>query len=292
MIATVAARLGREPSFVYDRIRLLDLILPAQDLFRSGEIMLGHAIVLARLSQDDQRRAIETEDALFTREHVLDFDPAGDGRGRERRKTRTVRETGRGSTAGCGSTSTLRTSRNCSPTQPRRSPTSRAEDEARADHVRLPRPPRREGRRGPHLRSWSWKRADGKPGSKTCENSVLGVIVVGPGRGETFQVCIDKSGARCTGRGRDEGGREEGEAEVVWQGLRARPRESSAEAKRLAAHRAEQQSTKRCAPSGKSRAGDLKLVAGAVGKMKVKTTGSVADALVKVRRATTCRSRR
>ena len=41
----------------------------------------------------------------------------------------------------------------------------------------------------------SWKRADGKHGSKTCENSVLGVIVVGPGRGETFQVCIDKK--RC-----------------------------------------------------------------------------------------------
>lgn len=38
----------------------------------------------------------------------------------------------------------------------------------------------------------SWKRADGRHGSKTCEHSVTGVIVVGPGRGEAFKVCTEK----------------------------------------------------------------------------------------------------
>jgi hypothetical protein len=42
----------------------------------------------------------------------------------------------------------------------------------------------------------SWKRADGKHGSKTCDHSVVGVVVVGPERGEAFRVCIAKE--KCT----------------------------------------------------------------------------------------------
>jgi hypothetical protein len=38
----------------------------------------------------------------------------------------------------------------------------------------------------------SWKRADGKEGSKPCPRSVTGVVVAGPGRGEAFDVCVSK----------------------------------------------------------------------------------------------------
>jgi hypothetical protein len=41
----------------------------------------------------------------------------------------------------------------------------------------------------------SWKRADGKAHTKTCDRSVIGMIVIGPGRGEALRVCVDKK--RC-----------------------------------------------------------------------------------------------
>ncbi len=37
-----------------------------------------------------------------------------------------------------------------------------------------------------------WKRADGLHDSKTCDRSVLGVVVVGPEYGQAFQVCVNK----------------------------------------------------------------------------------------------------
>jgi hypothetical protein len=43
--------------------------------------------------------------------------------------------------------------------------------------------------------SQSWKRADGKEKSKTCEHSVLGVVVAGDGQGETLQVCVAATSA-------------------------------------------------------------------------------------------------
>ena len=77
--------------------------LPAQDLL-TGEIMPGHAIVLARPLQDDQRRAIETEDALFRgRAQCSISDPRKWRRGRERRKTQIVwAEPGSGIDRRCG----------------------------------------------------------------------------------------------------------------------------------------------------------------------------------------------
>jgi hypothetical protein len=40
--------------------------------------------------------------------------------------------------------------------------------------------------------SQSWKRADGDAKSKTCEHSVLGVVVAGEGYGDTLQVCVNR----------------------------------------------------------------------------------------------------
>jgi hypothetical protein len=38
----------------------------------------------------------------------------------------------------------------------------------------------------------SWKRADGEFRSKKCDHAVLGFVAVGPRRGEAFEVCISK----------------------------------------------------------------------------------------------------
>src|SRR4029078_9234404 len=42
----------------------------------------------------------------------------------------------------------------------------------------------------------SWKRADGERRSKKCEHSIVGVVVVGPRRGESLQVCIAREKGR------------------------------------------------------------------------------------------------
>jgi len=53
-----------------------------------------------------------------------------------------------------------------------------------------------EARDGKTFGPRSWKRADGNVGSKTCELSTTGVVMVGPHRGEAFAVCVAKE--KCT----------------------------------------------------------------------------------------------
>jgi len=57
-VARVAARIGRSEKYVYDRMKLLQLVPQAQRLFLEGKFDAGHAILLARLKPADQKRAI------------------------------------------------------------------------------------------------------------------------------------------------------------------------------------------------------------------------------------------
>jgi len=62
-VGRIAARVGRSPKYVYDRLKLLQLIPEAQELFLRDLFSAGHAILLARLKPADQMRAITVEDA-------------------------------------------------------------------------------------------------------------------------------------------------------------------------------------------------------------------------------------
>lgn len=57
-VAKIAARIGRSEKYIYDRVKLLQLVKEAQKLLWDGQITAGHAILLARLSPADQKRAI------------------------------------------------------------------------------------------------------------------------------------------------------------------------------------------------------------------------------------------
>ncbi|HVL67180.1 MAG TPA: ParB/RepB/Spo0J family partition protein [Vicinamibacterales bacterium] len=62
----LAERIGRSRKYVYDRIKLLDLVPDAQALLLEGKLTAGHAILLARLKPEDQARAIDPgEEAAF-----------------------------------------------------------------------------------------------------------------------------------------------------------------------------------------------------------------------------------
>ena len=53
-VAAVSAKVGKNESYVYKRLKLLDLIEPAQKAFLEGEINAGHALLIARLQPTDQ----------------------------------------------------------------------------------------------------------------------------------------------------------------------------------------------------------------------------------------------
>lgn len=57
--AAIAARVGKTEAYVATRLRLLDLHFIAKEIFAGGHLTLGHALILARLTQRDQERALD-----------------------------------------------------------------------------------------------------------------------------------------------------------------------------------------------------------------------------------------
>jgi ParB family chromosome partitioning protein len=194
-VAKVAARLGRSVRYVYDRLKLLSLTDEAQKLLNDDRITAGHAILLARLGPTDQKKAIKT--ALFTREDTL-FDPRDDaalipagGFRKANEKVVSVRELQgwvdehvRFDAAQADAMLFPET------VQTVQQAVEVAEKVVSITLDYFVQPDAKDGTRtfGPK----TWKRADGRSGSKTCEHSVTGVIVAGHGRGEAFKVCTEK----------------------------------------------------------------------------------------------------
>lgn len=194
-VAKIAARVGRSVKYVYDRVKLLQLTKPAQTLFLDGKMTAGHAILLARLSPTDQKRAIGDPEAaytpdlggLFRSEEVDDELPLKDAQA-----ARSVREFEQWINENVRFTETT-----VDPflfPETAHAVTVAAEDEEKVVHIthdyRVS-----DGARDEHQRTYgaqAWKRADGKQKSKGCEHSALGVVVAGPGRGGAFRVCIAK----------------------------------------------------------------------------------------------------
>lgn len=190
----IAERLGRNRSYVFDRMKLLSLVKECRTLFFDGKLTTHHAILLARLQPADQRRAIDPETGgLFTREDI--------GEGSELKPVST-----REFAAWVDECVRL------DPTRPdvrELYPETAAAIQESAEKAEKVVPITRDYQLDPAakteqrvLTARAWKRADGGPDesdhgsrprrSKTCETSVLGVIVIGRGRGEAFHVCIDK----------------------------------------------------------------------------------------------------
>jgi ParB family chromosome partitioning protein len=57
-IEQIAARVGKQPSFVASRMKLIDLVPAAVDAFYANEIGVGHALLLAKLPADQQQQAL------------------------------------------------------------------------------------------------------------------------------------------------------------------------------------------------------------------------------------------
>jgi ParB family chromosome partitioning protein len=56
---SIANRVGMSPQWVWDRMKLMDLVPEAQELLRQEYMSVGHAILIARLKHEDQARVID-----------------------------------------------------------------------------------------------------------------------------------------------------------------------------------------------------------------------------------------
>jgi ParB family chromosome partitioning protein len=67
-VPAIAAKVGKSVSYVYQRLKLAELIEPAKKAFLLEELTAGHAILLARLQPKDQAAAVKAA----IREHWVD----------------------------------------------------------------------------------------------------------------------------------------------------------------------------------------------------------------------------
>jgi len=76
-VELISKEVGRSASYVYQRLKLLDLVPEARKALVAGEISAGHAILIARLQPAQQKQALEfcTPDPRYGREvSVRDLD--------------------------------------------------------------------------------------------------------------------------------------------------------------------------------------------------------------------------
>jgi ParB/RepB/Spo0J family partition protein len=209
-VARIAERVGRSVKYVYDRMKLLQLVPDAKRLFLHDRFTAGHAILLARLSPEDQERAIDLKsvgqvgsvEGIWAPESPL-FAGETERGTEDSVKPVSVREFEGWIDRNVRFRPEVVDLPNLFP-ETAAVLASAAEEEAKVVHItythQLHPDVRDESQKtyGP----LSWKRADGEPAydrskgktlaSKRCDHSVIGVIVVGEGRGQAFPVCVAK----------------------------------------------------------------------------------------------------
>ena len=204
-VSTIASKVGMSPAWVWDRIKLFDLVPEAQDLLEQGASRPATRIVLARpsLTRSGRSTCATTRSSPRRSEGWTSTAIAIWRSLRVRTTTPSLYRSAsskRGSRATSGSmlSTPPRLSRWRSSRWPNRSSRRsrhRAAEEGDSYHLRSTSPPGRERRERAHLRCPVLARADGREDAPTCEHSVLGVVVAGPKQGSAFEVCIARD--RC-----------------------------------------------------------------------------------------------
>jgi ParB family chromosome partitioning protein len=201
---SLAQKIGRSTKYVYDRLKLLQLIPEAKKLVLSGRMTAGHAILLARLKPDEQERAIDPDTGgLFQGEHLL-FNPNEDRKAdklsKEEQKyydlkARSVRE------LEGWIDEHVRFDRNAPIVQDLFPETAAAVTDAKDMKLKViqitrenfVQPDAKEGNTERIFSERTWKLADGSSKeAKTCDKWVTGVVVIGPERGAAHKVCVHK----------------------------------------------------------------------------------------------------
>ncbi len=200
--ASIASRIGMSVEWVWDTLSLNNLIPEAKQLLNEQRIGRRHAVLVARQTPENQKRIIDPDAmALFQFEdaEALPLEPKKKPGKYDDVKPVSVRELEawinahiRFDVAHAAKAEPLKFEETAAKVQTAAEQPGRGkkvisitydhriDDDAKDD----------EGERT--FGAQSWKRADGQQKSKTCEHSVLGVVVAGEGRGETFDVCVNR----------------------------------------------------------------------------------------------------
>ncbi|HWP59554.1 MAG TPA: ParB/RepB/Spo0J family partition protein [Candidatus Acidoferrales bacterium] len=205
----LAEKVGRSTKYIYDRLKLLQLVPQAKKLLLENKITAGHAILLARLKPEQQKKALDPNNpGVWHPEHALELPwewenkTVADLESHDRRKICSVREleawidTHVRFEKKPGAIDAM-----LFPETEKTVAAALEEKEkiVQITHNHYTHPDAKEGNTERIYHSQSWKLADGsgtgKKKNKECEKSVTGVIVVGPERGKAYKVCVNKE---CT----------------------------------------------------------------------------------------------
>lgn len=214
---TIATRVGKSPSWVWDIMKLLDLVPDAKKLLERGKMTVNHAIPIARLTPEQQNRVIDPHSergGLFTGDSGHLF---GNGKGEEDpwedMKCRSVRELNawidhhiRFDVKQAAKAAPLEFDPIAEKVELAAAKPGRGAKVIAITYDYQVHPDAKTDERVYTERAW--RRADGSQGttsggygkpmkdSPTCEFSVLGTVVSGQDRGNAFEVCIAKE--KCT----------------------------------------------------------------------------------------------
>lgn len=202
-VSAIAAKVGMSMAWVWDRIKLLDLIPEAQTLLERGRISTGHAVVIARQKPQDQARIIglDGEDrrgGLWLQEHGLLTEDGQDDT--VSYKPRSIREL-----EGWIADHIRFDVAHMAQAQP-----LDFEDVAASveEAVRVAGPSAVVAithdnwvdddltESGAIYTCDEWKLADGSPDAPECHHAVLGIVTVGAHRGRSYDVCVASD--KCT----------------------------------------------------------------------------------------------
>lgn len=200
-VERIAEKSGVSPDYVRDRLRLFKLIPEAAALLEAGTITLGHALELAKISAQHQRKAVgrgRGDGALWAATQERSSDQLGledDERTVRHVTVRSVREL-RDWINTCVAVDLEHPElQHLLPETARRLEAAKVEQRKQVfisfGYVR----PEVKGKQkvvGPQ----SWKKAENAAGEASCAHAVLGIVYAGDAaRGHAFLVCTNKD--RC-----------------------------------------------------------------------------------------------
>lgn len=199
-VVAIADRIGKSPSYVWDRLKLLDLVPDAQHFLEQRRISVQHAVLLARLAPEQQKKAIS--DGLFEPEESLVlYEDRQEARKTDKwagYKPKSVRELEawianhvRFDVQQAAAAAPLDFGPIAEQVDAAVATPGRGKKVVHITHDSYVKPDARSDERT--FCCTSWKLADGSSKkAATCDRSVLGLVVVGPDYGKTFQVCVHK----------------------------------------------------------------------------------------------------
>lgn len=214
--ATIATRIGMSEAWVWDRLKLNDLVSEAKSLLETERITTGHAILIARQKPEDQTRIIKVDkdvnrygsgsrDGLWRVDFGFDYDEQDKAKKADKYaglKPCSVRELE--AYIHDHIRFDVEHAAKAQPFEFDQLPARVSEAEAKPGRgkkvvaithsYRVADDARDESDRT--YGSESWERADGQEKSKTCEHAVLGVVAAGDGYGQAFEVCVARDTCR------------------------------------------------------------------------------------------------